>query len=102
MLVSVGWIDSLETRANISNIGIPIGWVSVDENVAWGWDGNSRDVLDEGCEGDSWLAEAVDKLQCTLVLGWDESSWSNLKGLHINPMGLDVRHNIYIFKSVYV
>ena len=57
MLVSVGWIYLLEFR--ISNIGIPIGWVSVDENVVWGWDGNSGDVLDEGCEGDSWQAEAV-------------------------------------------
>ena len=44
-------IGSLETRADISNIGIPIGWVSVDENGVWGWDGNSGDVLDEGCEG---------------------------------------------------
>ena len=61
-MVSVG---SLETRADISNIQIPIGWVSVDENVAWGGDGNSGDVLDEGCEGESWLAEAVDKLQST-------------------------------------
>ena len=55
---------------------IPIGSVSVDEYVVWWLDGNNRDVLDEGGEGDSWLAEAVNYLQCTLVLGWNESSWS--------------------------
>ena len=60
MLVSVGWIESLETRADILNIGIPVGWVSVDDNVVWGWDGNGGDILDGGGEGDSWLAEAVD------------------------------------------
>ena len=71
-------------RADISNIGIPIGWVSVDNYVVLGWDGNSGDVLDEGGEGDSWLAEAVDEPQCPFVLGGGESSWANSM-IYISP-----------------
>ena len=77
-------MGSLETGADITNIWIPIRWVSVDEYAVWGWYGNSGDFLDEGGKGDCWLAEAVDELQCPLVLCEEEASWSNLKLVHIS------------------